>query len=72
MNKYKELIAEWAKEQGFETWAKDHKSVLRNLTSWLESRNERDRWICTCDVFEDTPCPAHGNFASGKIKTKEN
>ena len=63
---YKKLIAEWAKEQGFETWAQDHKAVLHNLASWLEVRNEQDRWICTCDVFEDVPCPVHGDFSSDK------
>lgn len=36
---YHELIEQWAKNQGFETWAKDHASVLSNLAQWLEKKN---------------------------------
>jgi len=28
-------IVDWADSQGFETWASDHREVLRNLCSWL-------------------------------------
>lgn len=29
-------IEQWAKEQGFEQFAKDHRAVLSNLEKWLE------------------------------------
>ena len=30
-----DLLARWAKEQGFEAWAADHAAVLRNLEQWF-------------------------------------
>lgn len=33
---YEDLIKEWAKVEGFETFAEDHATVLRNLAKWLE------------------------------------
>lgn len=36
---YHTLFKWWAKEQGFETWAKDHAAVLNNLAQWLEKQN---------------------------------
>ena len=35
---YHTLFKQWAKEQGFETWAKDHAAVLSNLAQWLEKQ----------------------------------
>lgn len=33
---YGALIDNWAKEQGFETWASDHATVLRNMAKWMD------------------------------------
>jgi hypothetical protein len=39
---YEDLITEWAKAEGFETFAEDHAAVLRNLAKWLERRSN---WV---------------------------
>lgn len=33
-----ELIHEWAIDQGFETWFRDHETVVNNLGRWLSKR----------------------------------
>lgn len=30
-----ELLKQWANEQGFDGWSRDHAAVLRNLVKWL-------------------------------------
>jgi len=34
----KTLIEEWAEEEGFEVWAREHSSVLNNLSKWVERK----------------------------------
>ncbi len=32
---FEELLKQWANEQGFDGWSRDHAAVLRNLVKWL-------------------------------------
>jgi hypothetical protein len=34
----REMLVEWANTQGFDQWSMDHRAVVTNLTSWLNSR----------------------------------
>ena len=34
-NETREALRQWAKAEGFDTWAEDHVAVLRNMTTWL-------------------------------------
>lgn len=48
---FEELLERWANQQGFETWAKDHSAVLRNLSSWINNLAEFE--ILKCANSED-------------------
>lgn len=43
---FEELLERWANQQGFETWAKDHSTVLRNLSSWVDNLSKSESSIC--------------------------
>jgi hypothetical protein len=42
---FDQILSTWAKDQGFEDWAKAHGAVLSNLSRWLGERACVDmRW----------------------------